>query len=214
MNAPTDKPHPRFARFYMKGAPRTEERGAADHRKRLLAGLSGRVVEVGSGHGLNFPYYPSTVTEVVAVEPEPTLRAAAEEAAKSAPVPVTVRAGTAEALPLADGEMDAGVASLVLCSVPDQAVALGELRRILRPGGELRFYEHVIAKRQPGRVILQALDRSGLWPAAAGGCHPARDTGAAIEAAGFDVESCDRFGFSFVAIVPPIPHILGVARRR
>jgi SAM-dependent methyltransferase len=214
VSAPQDIPHPRFARFYMKGAVRAEERGGADHRRRMLEGLAGRVVEVGAGHGLNFPHYPEAVTEVIAIEPEPTLRAAAEQAAAGAPVPVTVRSGTADSLPLADGEVDAGVASLVLCSVPDQATALAELRRVIRPGGELRFYEHVIARRQPGRAILQALDRSGLWPAAAGGCHPARDTGSAIEAAGFEVMRSERFGFSFAPLAPPIPHILGVARRR
>jgi SAM-dependent methyltransferase len=96
------------------------------------------VVEVGAG---------STATEVVAIEPEPTLRAAAERAASEAPVPVSVRAGTAEALGLTDGEMDAAVASLVLCSVLDQARALAELHRVLRPNGKLRFYEHVIAHR-------------------------------------------------------------------
>jgi ubiquinone/menaquinone biosynthesis C-methylase UbiE len=186
----------------------------AEHRQRLLEGLSGRVIEVGAGNGLNFTYYPETVTEVIAVEPEPTLRAAAEEAAAAAPVTVSVRAGTADALPLADGEADTGVASLVLCSVPDQASALAELHRVIRPGGELRCYEHVIANRQPKRAILQFADRSGLWPKLAGGCHPARDTAAAIEAAGFEIERCERFGFKASAFEPNIPHVLGVARRQ
>jgi SAM-dependent methyltransferase len=128
-------------------------------------------------------------------------------------VKVTVQAGTADELPLADGEVDAAVASLVLCSVPDQASALAELHRVLRPGGELRFYEHVIARSQPKRTILQLADHSGLWPAIAGGCHPARDTGAAIAAASFTIERCERFGFSASAIEPSVPHILGVARR-
>jgi ubiquinone/menaquinone biosynthesis C-methylase UbiE len=145
----------------------------------------------------------------------PEARAAweAERAAATAPVPVTVVAGTAEALPLGDGDADAVVASLVLCSVPDQAVALAEARRVLRPGGELRFYEHVIARCQPRRAILQFADHSGLWPKIAGGCHPARDTGAAIEAAGFTIERCERFLFSPSRLEPSVPHILGVARR-
>jgi SAM-dependent methyltransferase len=210
----TDIARPRFARMYVKAAARAERRGATDHRRRLLAGLSGRIVEVGAGHGLNFAHYPSGVTEVSAIEPEPTLRAAASEAALGAPVTVTVRDGTAESLPLAAGEADAAVASLVLCSVPDQAAALRELHRVVRPGGELRFYEHVIALCQPKRAILQLADHSGLWPAIAGGCHPARDTGAAIEAAGFTIEELDRFGFSASALEPSVPHILGVARRR
>jgi ubiquinone/menaquinone biosynthesis C-methylase UbiE len=204
---------PRFAKMYVKAAARAERRGGTDHRRRLLEGLSGRVVEVGAGHGLNFQHYPQAVTEVLAVEPEATLRAQAERAAAAAPVPVTVVAGTAEALPLGDGEADAVVASLVLCSVPDQAVALAEARRVLRPGGELRFYEHVIARCQPRRAILQFADRSGLWPKIAGGCHPARDTGAAIEDAGFTLERCERFMFRASALEPSVPHILGVARR-
>ena len=213
MTTTTDIPRPRFARMYLKAAARADRRGATDHRQRLLQDLTGRVVEVGAGNGLNFAHYPPTVTEVVAIEPEPTLRAIAQRAAAGAPVPVTVRAGTADALPLADGEMDAAIASLVLCSVPDQARALAELHRVLRPGGELRFYEHVIARCQPKRAILQLADRSGLWPAIGGGCHPARDTGAAIEAAGFTIEHCERFGFRASALEPSVPHILGIARR-
>lgn len=214
MTSTTDIEHPRFARMYLKASKRMDKRGVGDHRRKLLEGVSGRVVELGAGNGLNFAHYPETVTEVIAVEPEPTLRAEAEKAAAAASVPVSVRAGTADALPLADGEMDAAVASLVLCSVPDQARALAELHRVVRAGGELRFYEHVIANRQPKRAILQFADSSGLWPKLAGGCHPARDTGAAIEAAGFEIERCERFGFKASMFEPNIPHILGVARRR
>jgi SAM-dependent methyltransferase len=199
--------------MYLRGADTAEKRGAAEHRKRLLDGLAGTAVEVGAGPGLNFPYYPATVTEVIAIEPEPTLRAAATRAAPDAPVPVRVIAGVADRLPLEDGSVDAVVASLVLCSVPSQDVALAELRRVLRPGGELRFYEHVIANRQPARALLKLADHSRLWPTFAGGCHPARDTGAAIERAGFAIEHSERFGFSAAPGMPSIPHILGVARR-
>ena len=168
------------------------------------------MLEVGAGHGANFAHYPSEVTEVVAVEPEPTLRGLAENAARSAPVRVVVVPGTAESLP---GEgYDAAVASLVLCSVPDQAVALSELRRVLGEGGELRFYEHVIARRGPKRALLQLADRSGLWPKLAAGCHPARDTAAAITAAGFDIVQCERISFRGAPIEPAIPYILGSAR--
>jgi SAM-dependent methyltransferase len=104
------------------------------------------------------------------------------------------------------------VASLVLCSVPDQPNALAEVRRVLRPGGELRFYEHVIPRRHPKRLLLQLADRSGLWPAVSGGCHPARDTTEAIGQAGFDIEEIERFDFSAAPLQPSIPHILGRAR--
>lgn len=210
---PTDLPRPRFARAYQRAANGAERRGAADHRRRLLRGLSGAVLELGAGHGLNFPHYPPEVTEVIAIEPEPTLRAAAIEAAATAPVPIRVRPGTADKLPLEDASVDAAVASLVLCSVPDQDRALTELHRVVRPGGELRFYEHVIADRQPKRVLLQALDHSGLWPRLAGGCHPARDTAAAIERAGFAIQTIDHMMFAGHALEPSIPYILGIARR-
>ncbi|HEY6758801.1 MAG TPA: class I SAM-dependent methyltransferase [Baekduia sp.] len=212
--APTDLPHPRFARCYLRLAGTAERRGAAEHRRRLLAGLTGTVLELGAGQGLNFAHYPHGVAEVVAIEPEPTLRAAAEAAAHRAPVPVRVLAGVADDLPAGDDTARAVVASLVLCSVPDQARALDEIRRVLRPDGELRFYEHVIAQSQPTRMILQGLDKSRLWPTLAGGCHPARDTVAAIERAGFTIDSIERFGFAPSRIQPPIPHVLGVARPR
>jgi ubiquinone/menaquinone biosynthesis C-methylase UbiE len=209
----TDLARPRFARMYLRSAASAEERGATGHRRRLLEGVRGAVVEIGAGHGLNFPLYPAEVTEVIAVEPEPTLRSAALSTARTAGVPIRVLAGVADELPLADASADAAVASLVLCSVPDQQLALSEIRRVLRPGGELRFYEHVVPRCQPKRLLLQAVDRSGVWPAIAGGCHPARDTTAQIMQAGFDIEQIERFGFAAQRFQPRIPHILGVARR-
>jgi ubiquinone/menaquinone biosynthesis C-methylase UbiE len=199
--------------MYMRSAASAEQRGATEHRRRLLQGLTGTVVEIGAGHGLNFPLYPPEVAEVVAIEPEPTLRAQAETAANSATIPIRVLAGVADELPLEDGSADAAVASLVLCSVPDQPGAFAEIRRVLRPEGELRLYEHVIPRCQPKRLLLQMIDRSGLWPRIAGGCHPARDTTEAIMQAGFDIEEIERFGFSAQRFEPLIPHILGTARR-
>jgi SAM-dependent methyltransferase len=209
----TDTRNPRFARLYPRIAARADRRGAAGHRRRLLEGLAGRVVEVGAGDGRNFVHYPPTVTEVVAIEPETTLRALAADAARDAAVPIAVTGGLADDLPFADGELDAAVVSLVLCSVPDQARALAELRRVLRADGELRFYEHVIARRQPKRALFQLADRSGAWPALAAGCHLARDTGAAIAAAGFAIERCDRIEFRSAPLEPRLSYILGSARR-
>jgi SAM-dependent methyltransferase len=209
----TDLPRPRFARMYMRVAKTAGDRGATEHRRRLLEGLSGRVLELGAGHGLNFAHYPAAVTELIAIEPEPTLRARAAEAAATAPVPVRVLGGVADELPLADESVDAAVASLVLCSVPDQLRALAELHRVLRPDGRLHFYEHVVARCQPKRLLLQAADRSGLWPRIAGGCHPARDTTSAIERAGFEIETNERLMFAAARFEPAIPYVLGVARR-
>jgi ubiquinone/menaquinone biosynthesis C-methylase UbiE len=210
---PTDTARPRFARMYMRSAASAEQRGATDHRRRLLDGLSGTVVEIGSGHGLNFPLYPPEVAEVIAIEPEPTLRSQAETAATTATVPIRILAGVADELPLEDASVDAAVASLVLCTVPDQSRAFAEIRRVLRPDGELRFYEHVVPRCQPKRALFQVIDRSGIWPAIAGGCHAARDTTTVIMQAGFDIEEIERFGFSATRFQPLVPHILGTARR-
>ena len=202
--------HPLFARVYSKLSAAEEKRGQFENRRELLAGLSGRVVEVGAGNGLNFAHYPAGVGEVVAVEPEPYLRNEAEGRAALAPVPVTVVEGVADRLPLEDASADAGVVSLVLCSVPDQSAALAELRRVIKPGGELRFYEHVVSNRESRRKFQRFMDAT-LWPRMAGGCHMTRDTRAAIERAGFIVQRSRRFPF------PPgafgLPHILGSARR-
>jgi ubiquinone/menaquinone biosynthesis C-methylase UbiE len=204
--------HPWFARAYLWLSVREEEGGRAEHRERLLSGLSGRVVELGAGNGLNFSHYPSTVTEVVAVEPEPVLRAAAKRAAGEAKVPVTVVEGVADALPLEDASVDAAVASLVLCTVPDQARTLGEVRRVLRPGGELRFYEHVLS-RAHGVARLQRFADATFWPPIAGGCHMARDTAPAIERAGFTIESQKRWSYRPSRWAPAEPMIMGAARR-
>jgi ubiquinone/menaquinone biosynthesis C-methylase UbiE len=149
---------------------------------------------------------------VIAVEPEPHLRERAEEAAGRAPVPVEVRDAVAGELPFDEGSFHAGVACLVLCTVPDQERALAELHRVIKPGGELRFYEHVVAQRPGVAGVMRAADRT-LWPRVAGGCHMSRDTGPAIERAGFTLQSCRRFPFSPCALQPAVPHILGIARR-
>jgi ubiquinone/menaquinone biosynthesis C-methylase UbiE len=204
--------HPFFARFYLRMASGRKAKGEDEYRERMLAGLAGRVIEVGAGNGLNFPFYPSIVEQVLAVEPEPLLREAATKNAVDASVAVEVVDGVSGHLPAEDESFDAGVASLVLCSVPDQARALAEFRRVIRPGGELRFYEHVVA-HPPLAAALQRVADATFWPRVGGGCHLARDTATAIEQAGFRIESSERFAFTPGAPIPPIPHILGVARR-
>ena len=128
---------PIFARVYTRFAERSNRRGGAEHRRKLLADLSGRVVELGAGSGANFAHYPPSVEEVLAVEPEPYLRHQALNAATEASVNIRVLDGNAYRLPGDEGTFDAGVAALVLCTVPDQQRALAELFRVIRPGGEL-----------------------------------------------------------------------------
>ena len=204
--------HPVFARLYPHISHSAERGGAAEHRRKLLEGLTGGVIEVGAGHGPNFPYYADGVTRLLAVEPEPYLREHARRAAPNAAVPIEVSDGIAEELPGHDGEFDAAVVSLVLCSVDDQAAALAEVMRVLRPGGQLRFYEHVISN-QPRLARIQRLGDATIYPHISGGCHAARDTGAAIGQAGFEILHQDRIAFKPAALVPAIPHILGVAVR-
>lgn len=146
------------------------------------------------------------------MEPEAYLRRRAEKSAAEAAVPVRVVDGVSGRLPLDDASCDAGVVSLVLCSVPGQQRALAELARVIRPGGELRFYEHVVSRR-PLEARLQRLADATFWPRVAGGCHVSRDTAAAIERAGFRLEEIERFPFSPAPFMPPGPHILGIARR-
>jgi ubiquinone/menaquinone biosynthesis C-methylase UbiE len=204
--------HPIFARLYPRLSSAGDRRGADEHRRALLADLQGRVIEVGAGHGINFAYYPSSVSKVVAVEPEPHLRELAHRSAQRAATQVEVKAGTAQELPAEDGEFDAAIVSLVLCSVPDQDAALSEIRRAIRPGGELRFYEHVVS-HQPAMVRAQRIADATIYPLMSGGCHCSRDTATAIERAGFQVERQERIRFKPSPLLPAIPHILGAARR-
>jgi ubiquinone/menaquinone biosynthesis C-methylase UbiE len=203
--------HPRFARMYQRISATADRRGAAEHRARLLAGLTGRVLEVGAGNGRNFAHYPTTVTGVLAVEPDDELRAAAERAAADAPVPVTVVAGHADELPAGSASFDAAVTSLVLCSVPDQGHALAELLRVLRPGAELRFYEHVRSHHKPFGLVEDLV--TPLWARVGGGCHLNRDTAQQIRDAGFLIEAIERLAFRPTPLVPPTAHILGRARK-
>lgn len=205
-----DVRHPIFARVWTR-LSRAMEHGAAAHRTRLLQGLTGEVLEVGAGNGLNFPHYPPSVTRVLAVEPEPYLRRRAQRNAAEAPVPLEVVDGVAGELPVPDRSYDAVVCSLVLCSVPDQRAALVDVRRALRSGGELRFFEHVASSSRPGAAVQRALDAT-IWPHVGGGCHAARDTASAIAQAGFEVVELDRFRFPDGAVPSPTaPHILGRA---
>src|SRR3712207_1954801 len=188
---PTDRPRPVFGRLYARISEGMDAEGLAALRTELLAPLSGSVVEIGCGNGRNFARYPTAVTRVTAVEPEPYLRELATRAAVAAPVPVTVVAGTAEALPVPDAAADAAVLCLVLCSLPDRPAALAEITRVLRPGGTLAFLEHGLGPTRRVRATQRLADAT-LWPLLAGGCHTAVDPVGSIQRAGFEVTALDR----------------------
>lgn len=208
-----DRARPWFARMYAAVSPGMEARGMGALREELLVGLRGEVVEIGAGNGLNFAHYPPEVTRVTAVEPEPYLRARAEEASREAPVPVEVVAGVADDLPLAAGSVDVAVVSLVLCSVPDPIVALREVARVLRPGGQLRYLEHEAADTRGLRAVQRAVDAT-LWPRLAGGCHTSRQPSRSVADGGFTIVAERRLRFPEGRIpVPAAPHVLGSAVR-
>ncbi|MFD9718004.1 methyltransferase domain-containing protein [Streptomyces sp. NPDC059076] len=204
--------HPLFARFYARFSVAADQSaGIVAIRAELLAALSGRVIEIGAGNGLNFPHYPTSVSEVVALEPERSLRALAVRAADGAGVTVEVVPGVAEALPVENASFDAAVMSLVLCSVRDVPRALSEVRRVLRPGGELRFFEHGLARTPGAARVQRVLDRT-VWPHLFGGCHTSRDTVAALEEAGFHDIRYERFRLPERGLAAPTsPCVRGVA---
>ncbi|UKY54352.1 class I SAM-dependent methyltransferase [Streptomyces inhibens] len=207
--------HPVFARFYASccGPAADARAGVAGLRKELLTGATGRVIEVGAGPGLNFPHYPGTVSEVVAIEPESTLREVARSAAAHVEVPVDVVPGVAESLPVKSEAFDTAVASLVLCSVRDVQRALMELRRVLRPGGELRFFEHGRAAGRGLAAVQWSLDHT-VWPLLMGGCHTGRDPLGEIRGAGFEVVRMRRLKVPERGpTLPTSPAVLGMARR-
>jgi SAM-dependent methyltransferase len=202
--------NPFFARVWPVVASHETEAIRALRRENL-AGLSGRVLEVGAGIGTNFPNYPPSVEHVVAVEPEPRLADQARAAAAVVPTRVDVVGETAEGFS-GDEPFDAIVCSLVLCSVRDPEGVLRRLYSLLRPGGELRYLEHVASAGARGR--LQRLADATLWPRLFGNCHTHRDTERSIIAAGFAVDTSRReWTLPAWAPMPVSELILGRAHR-
>jgi SAM-dependent methyltransferase len=202
--------HPFFARIWPTIAAHETEQ-MREFRRENLAGLSGRVLEVGAGTGTNFALYPDSVEHVVAVEPEQRLVERARTAAAGADVPVVVANRTVESFSAAE-PFDAVVCSLVLCSVAEPDSVLRQIFSLLRPGGQLRYLEHVASRGIRGR--FQQLVDATIWPRLAGNCHTHRDTESSIRAAGFEVEVA-RNEHALPAWVPlPVSEFtLGRARR-
>ncbi|HEX8823777.1 MAG TPA: methyltransferase domain-containing protein [Archangium sp.] len=155
-------------------------------RRRLVQGLSGRVLEVGTGTGLLLPSYPPSVSDVVAIDIDPEMLARARHRRSG----VSLLQADVQRLPFPDASFDAVVSCLVFCSVEDPVRGLAELRRVLRPGGQLRMLEHV---RAPHSGLAHLQDRlNPAWSRLSGGCHINRDTVPLVEAAGFRITHRSR----------------------
>lgn len=184
-----------FAALYDR-ATRAAERGMlGEHRADLLAAAHGVVVEIGAGTGANLPHYDGgRIQRLILTEPDPHMR---ERLARklddgAGQMDTEVTAGTAEGLDLPDAGADVVVSTLVLCSVGDIAASVAECARVLKPGGQLLFLEHVCSEKATVRRWQERL--TPIQRRVAGGCHLNRDTLAAIGAAGLDMEQVQRWG--------------------
>lgn len=199
-----------FARYYDRVMAKTEVLCLANWRRDLLAGISGEVLEIGAGTGLNLACYPETVSRLVLSEPDGFMRDKLQEKITGGQPNTEVTACSAEHLNFPDHSFDAVVSTLVLCSVDHLDAALKEIRRVLRPGGQLFFLEHVHTDH-PGINFWQCT-LEPLWKRACGNCHLTRKTGEGISAAGFELDEVADLRMTgapvFVRRV-----LLGVARK-
>lgn len=192
-----------FSALYDRCFKASEDAGLRDMRRETVGQARGRVLELGAGTGLNLDLYPESVQDLTLTEPDPhmikQLRKKVEESGRNVEV---IEAG-AEQLPFGDDSFDTAVVTLVLCTVPDPVAALREIRRVLKPGGQFLFLEHV-RSIDPGLAKWQ--DRlEGPWRFLGDGCHCNRDTVSAISAAGFDLGEVERPEFpKVVPIVKPM----------
>jgi ubiquinone/menaquinone biosynthesis C-methylase UbiE len=162
------------------------QRDLVAYRSRIIPAAEGRVLEIGIGSGLNLPFYSRNVSHVIGLEPSPRLLAMARRAERTGFGSVEFIEGSAEAIPLKDASVDAVVTTWTLCSIPDAARALHDMRRVLRPGGHLLFVEH---GRAPDPNVVWWQDRmTPVWKRLGGGCHLNRAIGVLIEDAGFQFD--------------------------
>lgn len=174
-----------FSALYDSGLQASEDAGLRQMRHELLAQARGRVLELGAGTGLNLEHYPETIESLTLVEPDPHMTKRLREKLAQSGHNAEIIEAAAEDLPFPDNSFDTAAVTLVLCTVPDPAAALAEIKRVLKPGGQLLFLEHV-RSRNPNLAKWQ--DRwERPWQFLGDGCHCNRDTVSAIDAAGFDL---------------------------
>jgi ubiquinone/menaquinone biosynthesis C-methylase UbiE len=179
--------HPVFAAAYSRMARSLEAGPIGAERRDLLTRAGGVVVDLGAGIGLNLPHLGDAVPQIHLIEPDPHM---IRRLPPDLPDRVIVHRSRAENLPLADGSVDTVLATLTLCTVDDPATACSEIRRVLRPGGQVLILEHVLALDPRSARWQQRLHRPWRWFGA--GCNSNRDTGGALTAAGFDVSRLRR----------------------
>lgn len=199
-----------FSEIYDRGFKATEEAGLRQMRRDLLAGARGRVLELGAGTGFNLDHYPEAIESLTLVEPDPHMTAKLRPKVAASGVEAEVTEAPAEELPFPESSFDTAVVTLVLCTVPDPAAALAEIKRVLKPGGQLLFLEHVRSRNPDLAKWQDRLERP--WRFLGDGCHCNRDTIAAIETAGFELGEVDR---GALPKAPPIvrPLAVGTARQ-
>ena len=164
---------------------------AKELRERVCAGLHGDVVELGFGSGLNVPHYPDSVTRVFAIEPSDVAWSLAAKRVSASRAPVERSGLDGQRLPLPDNSCDTALSSWTLCTIPDLASALAEVRRVLKPGGTLHFIEHGLAPDE--RVQRRQRKFEPLQKRFVGGCHLTRHIPDALTGAGFDIVDLDVF---------------------
>jgi ubiquinone/menaquinone biosynthesis C-methylase UbiE len=198
-----------FAATYDRVMAASEKAVLRGHREALVSRVTGDVLEIGGGTGANLPFYGAGVRELVITEPEEPMARKLEGKLADHSLPARVVPAPAEDLHLDDSSFDFVVSTLVLCTVDDPALALKEIHRVLRPGGQLVFLEHVRSD-EPGLARWQ--DRlHGVWVRLGYGCHCNRPTLENIERAGFSIDELEHDGMrKALPIVRPL--IAGLAR--
>jgi len=160
-------------------------------RARVVAGLTGQVLEIGFGSGLNIPYYPPRLKRVQAVDPAAVGRRLAAKRAAACPVPIDYIGADAQALPVGDASVDSALSTWTLCTIPDASRALAEICRVLRPGGALHFVEHGLAPDAKVARLQQRL--TPFQHRAFGGCHLNRRIDQLVAAAGLELTRMDTY---------------------